>query len=72
MRVKKISSLKIIIGSKININYNDWFNPNAKQSDIAIYVNRTLGTSKPVVEIPFETCPHCRYILGGFNIISNN
>ena len=37
-----------------------------------VYVNRTLGTSKPVIEIPFETCPHCRYILKGFNIISNN
>ena len=47
-------------------------NPNAQISDIAIYVNRTFGTSKPVIEIPFETCPHCRYILEGFNIISNN
>lgn len=47
-------------------------NPNAELSDIAIYVNRTLGTSKPVIEIPFVTCPHCRYILEGFNIISNN
>ena len=47
-------------------------NPDVKISDIAIYVNRTLGTSKPVVEMPFETCPHCRYILDGFNIISNN
>ena len=47
-------------------------NPNAQISDIAIYVNRTLGTSKPVIEIPFETCPHCRYILEGFNIISHN
>ena len=47
-------------------------NPNAQIGDIAIYVNRTLGTSKPVIEIPFETCPHCRYILEGFNIISNN
>ena len=34
-------------------------NPNAQIGDIAIYVNRTLGTSKPVIEIPFETCPHC-------------
>ena len=47
-------------------------NPNAQVGDIAIYVNRTLGTSKPIIEIPFETCPHCRYILEGFNIISNN
>ena len=47
-------------------------NPNVQLSDIAVYVNRTLGTSKPVIEIPFETCPHCRYILKGFNIISND
>ncbi len=47
-------------------------NPDAELSDIAIYVNRTLGTSKPVIELPFETCPHCQYILEGFNIISNN
>ena len=47
-------------------------NPNAQIGDIAIYVNRTLGTSKPIIEIPFETCPYCRYILEGFNIISNN
>lgn len=46
-------------------------NPNAKISDIAVYVNRTLGTSKPVIELPFETCPHCRYILQDFYIISN-
>lgn len=47
-------------------------NPNAQVGYITIYVNKTLGTSKPVIEIPFETCPHCRYILEGFNIISNN
>ena len=46
-------------------------NPNARIEDIAVYVNRTLGPSKPVVEVPFETCIHCRYILDGFNIISN-
>jgi RHS repeat-associated protein len=46
-------------------------NPNAKPKDIAIYVNRTLGTTKPVTEIPFVTCPHCRYLLKGFDIISN-
>lgn len=46
-------------------------NPNATMNDILVYVNRTLGTSKPVTEIPFETCPHCRYILNGFKIISN-
>ena len=32
-----------------------------------VYVNRTLGTSKPVVELPFKTCPHCEYILEGLN-----
>ena len=31
-------------------------NPNVQLSDIAVYVNRTLGTSKPVIEIPFD--PH--------------
>jgi len=46
-------------------------NPNARIEDICVYVNRTLGTSKPVTEIPFETCPHCRYILEGLEIISN-
>lgn len=47
-------------------------NPNANISAITIYVNRTLGSTKPVTEIPFHTCPHCRYILQGFNIISDN
>ena len=46
-------------------------NPNARIEDIVVYVNRTLGTSKPVIEVPFKTCPHCRYILDGFNIISD-
>lgn len=46
-------------------------NPSADISKIMVYVNRTLGTSKPVTEIPFETCPHCRYILEGLTIISN-
>jgi hypothetical protein len=46
-------------------------NPDANISDITIYVNRTLGTTKPVIEIPFQTCPHCEYILRGFNIISD-
>ena len=45
--------------------------PSADISKIMVYVNRTLGTSKPVTEIPFETCPHCRYILEGLTIISN-
>ena len=46
-------------------------NPSARIEDICVYVNKTLGTSKPVIEIPFETCPHCRYILEGLEIISN-
>ena len=46
-------------------------NPDAKISDILIYVNRTLGTSKPVIELPFETCPHCKYILEIFKILSD-
>lgn len=46
-------------------------NPDADKSDILVYVNRTLGSSKPVVEAPFCTCPHCRYILEGFTIISD-
>ena len=33
------------------------------------YVNRTLGTSKPVTEIPFKTCSHCEYIFKGFHIL---
>ncbi|NFS28747.1 hypothetical protein FDF12_14995 [Clostridium botulinum] len=46
--------------------------PNATLDDLLVYVNRTLGTSKPVTEIPFKTCPHCEYILDGFHILSNN
>lgn len=46
--------------------------PNATLDYLLVYVNRTLGTSKPVTEIPFKTCPHCEYILDGFHILSNN
>lgn len=46
-------------------------NPEARIQDLLVYVNRTLGTSKPVTEIPFVTCPHCRYILEEFPILSN-
>lgn len=46
-------------------------NSNAKIEDLLVYVNRTLGTSKPVTEVPFKTCPHCKYILDGFNVLSN-
>lgn len=46
-------------------------NPGANVDDFLVYVNRTLGTSKPVTEIPFHTCPHCNYILEGFNILSD-
>ena len=44
---------------------------NVNIDDLLIYVNRTLGVSKPVTENPFVTCPHCRYILEGFNVLSN-
>ena len=37
-------------------------NPNADISNVAVYVNRTLGVSKPMKELPFGTCPHCSYI----------
>jgi len=46
-------------------------NTDADISDITIYANRTLGSTKPVTEIPFPTCPHCKYILQGFNVISD-
>lgn len=46
-------------------------NKNARIDDIIVYVNRTLGPSKPVIELPFKTCPHCKYILEGFFILSN-
>jgi hypothetical protein len=46
-------------------------NPSANIDDLLVYVNRTLGTTKPVTEIPFVTCPHCEYILEGFNVLSN-
>lgn len=46
-------------------------NPNANIDELLIYVNGTLGSSKPVIEVPFKTCPHCEYILEGFNVLSN-
>ena len=46
-------------------------NPDVNMDDLLVYVNRTLGTSKPTIELPFVTCPHCKYILEGFNILSN-
>ena len=36
--------------------------PLATTDDLLVYVNKTLGTSTPVTEIPFHTCPHCEYI----------
>ena len=44
---------------------------NVRIDDLLVYVNKTLGVSKPVTEIPFVTCPHCQYIFEGFNILSN-
>lgn len=32
-------------------------NPKDKIENLLVYVNRTLGVSKPVTEIPFHTCP---------------
>lgn len=45
--------------------------PMASTNDLLVYVNRTLGMTKPVTEIPFHTCPHCEYILDGLNILSD-
>lgn len=44
---------------------------NSNIDDLLVYVNRILGVTKPVTEILFVTCPHCQYILEGFNILSN-
>lgn len=46
-------------------------NPDASIDDILVYVNKIVKVSKPVIEMPFETCPHCGYILEDFNIVSN-
>jgi hypothetical protein len=45
--------------------------PGTTMDDILIYVNKTLGISRPVTELTFHTCPHCEYILKGFNILSD-
>ena len=42
--------------------------PDAGIIDILIYGNSTSGMSKPVKELPFKTCPHCKYILEIFKI----
>lgn len=46
-------------------------NPNANIDDLIIYVIKPGSVTKPVTDIPFKTCPHCNYILEGFNIISD-
>ncbi|UHA74777.1 YwqJ-related putative deaminase [Paenibacillus sp. 481] len=46
-------------------------NQNATLDDILIYVIKPGGTTKPVTDIPFHTCPHCNYILKGFPILSD-
>nr|WP_240344342.1 YwqJ-related putative deaminase [Paenibacillus sp. SYP-B3998] len=46
-------------------------NPSATIDDILIYVIRPGGSSKPVIDIPFQTCPHCNYILRDFRIESD-
>ena len=45
-------------------------NPEASPANITIYVNRTLGVNMPAKEAPFPRCPHCAYILEGFNVVS--
>ncbi|MCR8844069.1 minor capsid protein [Paenibacillus sp. SC116] len=46
-------------------------NDNATLDDILIYVIKPGGSTKPVTDIPFHTCPHCNYILKGFPILSD-
>ncbi|ANY70478.1 hypothetical protein BBD42_01080 [Paenibacillus sp. BIHB 4019] len=46
-------------------------NPNASIEDILIYVIKPGGSTKPVTDIPFHTCPHCNYILQGFPVLSD-
>lgn len=46
--------------------------PDADIDDLLIFVNNTQGkVAKDAVYNPFFTCPHCEYILEGFNIVSN-
>lgn len=44
----------------------------ADPDDLLIFVNYTQqSVNKKAAYIPFYTCPHCAYILDGFNILSN-
>lgn len=44
----------------------------ADPDDLLIFVNYTQqSVNKEAAYIPFYTCPHCAYILDGFNILSN-
>ncbi len=45
--------------------------PYASVDDLLIYVNHTAKKDYDAIYDPFFTCPHCEYILDGFNIISN-
>ncbi len=47
-------------------------NPNASIDNLIIYVIKPGSATKPVTNVPFPTCPHCNYILKGFNIISDS
>lgn len=44
--------------------------PEANIDDFLVYVNASKY-SIPTTFDPFCTCPHCKYILKDFNIISN-
>jgi|GEM_PF-3237501 len=46
-------------------------NPDVNVDDLLVYVNLTRTVTKSSIEIPFHTCPHCEYILNGFNILSD-
>lgn len=43
----------------------------ADPKDILIYVNHASGSESETKYTPFVTCPHCEYILQGFNVLSN-
>ncbi|RRJ61884.1 hypothetical protein EHV15_01990 [Paenibacillus oralis] len=46
-------------------------NPDVDINDLLVYVIKPGGKTKPVTDIPFHTCPHCNYILSGFNVLSD-
>lgn len=46
-------------------------NPDANIDDLIVYVIKPGSKTKPVTDIAFHTCPHCNYILSGFNVLSD-